>query len=636
MTSERVPTVDHGALALGRRLGQGGQGTVHEVTNKKINETDGGGWEVAYKEYNAAVLPHLDAAALAASVALPGELSAAEGRWLCEKTAWPAALVERQGSASGFLMRTVPDRFRFTLQSLGGTTPGARRPANLEYLLNDDAYVAGIGLSVSERDRLLLLTDLAATLTRLHRIGITVGDLSPKNLLFTTGTPPECFLIDCDAMRLRGTGVLPQAETPDWQIPDGEEKATRASDVYKLALLAIRLFARDQTSRDPAALASVSPELSDLARAGLDPDPARRPLPAQWAATTASTAPAAAPAANGGKGASAPPRRRAGAPGPPGTPPGPPGGGPNWSAAKALVAAAAVILVIIVGVVGGHSGGGSGQASESSTQPSVSQDDGGGTSPYDDSSGGSGSTSLDPTPSDSPSESASPTPDPVGDAEVGSCFDDRGTGNHSDLTPTSCTSGAFKVVQINSATTDLNSCDGVTDSDRSVSSAEHDRVLCLSYLSPGGTAYHARSGDCVYGTSPSSSWSEVSCQTGNFKVLAAYRGTSDSAKCNSLTHYNQWLHIPAGGYSGLDMMLCLSMNYPDDAGYATQRECLLKSGDGPKARFTNVGSCASSNVYVTGRTSTYNDAGFCNQDGWTTWENPDYPRLGYTVCWRPR
>lgn len=318
MTSERVPTVDHGALTLGRRLGQGGQGAVHEVTDRRINEADDGGWEVAYKEYNAAVLPQLDAAALAASVALPGELSAAEGRWLCEKTAWPAALVERQGSVSGFLMRRVPDRFLFTLQSLGGTTPGAPRLANLEYLLNSDDYVARIGLSVSERDRLLLLTDLAATLTRLHRIGITVGDLSPKNLLFTTGTPPECFLIDCDAMRLRGTGVLPQAETPDWQIPDGEEKATRASDVYKLALLAVRLFARDQTSRDPAALASVSPELSDLARAGLDPDPARRPSPAQWAeqlaaaATTASTAPAVATPANGGNGTPTPPRQRAG------------------------------------------------------------------------------------------------------------------------------------------------------------------------------------------------------------------------------------------------------------------------------------------------------------------------------------
>ncbi|MEU5157832.1 hypothetical protein AB0I03_26445, partial [Glycomyces sp. NPDC021274] len=203
------------------------------MPHKKINETaDDGGWDVVYKEYATTVLPGLDPAALTAQVGLLRELSAAEGRWLCGKTAWPAALVERDGRACGFLMRAVPDRFRFTFKSLAGTSAGTRRLANLEYLLNDDNYVAGIGLTISDHDRLLVLADLAATLTRLHRLGITIGDLSPKNLLFTTTPQPECFLIDCDAMRLRGTTVLPQAETPDWQIPPGEEKATRASDIY--------------------------------------------------------------------------------------------------------------------------------------------------------------------------------------------------------------------------------------------------------------------------------------------------------------------------------------------------------------------------------------------------------------------
>ncbi|MGW8332823.1 hypothetical protein ACWGLE_33585, partial [Streptomyces sp. NPDC055897] len=300
MTPARIPPVEYGTLTLRGQLGQGGQGTVHQVANKKINEADNGGWDVVYKEYSAAVLPQLDTAALEAAVALIGEPGFADGKWLCEKTAWPAAVVQRQGHACGFLMRAVPDRFHFTLRSLNGSTPGTRRLANLEFLLNVDSYVARIGLVISERERLFLLADLATTLDRLHRIGITVGDLSPKNLLFTTAPRPECFLIDCDAARLRGASVLPQAETPDWQLPAGEEKATRPGDVYKFTLLAIRLFARDQTATDPTALAGVGSALADLARAGLDPDPARRPTPAQWAerlaatARTASTAPAAA------------------------------------------------------------------------------------------------------------------------------------------------------------------------------------------------------------------------------------------------------------------------------------------------------------------------------------------------------
>jgi serine/threonine protein kinase len=281
--------VDAATLALGHQLGQGGQGSVHQVLNKRINESAAdGGWEVVYKEYSPSVLPQLDAAALDAAAALPGRLSSAEGRWLCEKTAWPAAVVQRQGQACGFLMRSVPDRFHFTLQTLTSANTSTRRLATMEYLLNDDAYITGIGLAVSDRHRLLLLADLAGTLERLHRIGINVGDLSPKNLLFSLAPEPACFLIDCDATRLHGATVLPQAETPDWQVPTGEELATRASDVYKLALLAVRIFAHDQTATDPAALATISPALGDLARTSLDPDPAQRPTLGVWAEQVAS------------------------------------------------------------------------------------------------------------------------------------------------------------------------------------------------------------------------------------------------------------------------------------------------------------------------------------------------------------
>ncbi|MGW3073658.1 MULTISPECIES: hypothetical protein [unclassified Kitasatospora] len=297
MTDDRsVRTVDHDDLVLVRRLGQGGQGTVHEVADRAD------GHAVAYKEYRPETLPGLDADALAAMVALLAELDPAEARWLLDRAAWPTALVRQRGRTCGFLMGAAPERFHFDLQALGGATAPTRRPATLEFLLNDDDYVARVGLTVSDRDRLRLLADLATTLSRLHGLGIAVGDLSPKNLLFATGADggrPACFLIDCDAVRLRGATVLPQVETPDWQLPHGEERGTAAGDAHKLALLAVRLFARDQSAVDPAALTALSPALGELARAGLDPDPARRPAPALWAehltaaAATASTTPAA-------------------------------------------------------------------------------------------------------------------------------------------------------------------------------------------------------------------------------------------------------------------------------------------------------------------------------------------------------
>jgi len=88
--------------------------------------------------------------------------------------------------------------------------------------------------------------------------------------------------------------------------------------------------------------------------------------------------------------------------------------------------------------------------------------------------------------------------------------------------------------------------------------------------------------------------------------------------------------MPVAQDPGLDVLLCLSMNYPDDAGYATVNECLLKSGN----TFTNIGSCTGSNVVVTGRTSTPDDPAFCGSDGSTYWRPGDYPSFGYTVCWR--
>ncbi|WP_433258410.1 hypothetical protein ACQPYK_23420 [Streptosporangium sp. CA-135522] len=267
---------DRARLALGRPLGHDGQGMVHEELNGKIN----GQWDVAYKEFDPEVLSHLDLAVLTAMTQLIGRLSPSDAAWLVEKTTWPAELVETNGAVTGFLMRTVPQRFFFDVRTPSGTV---RQLATMDLLFDQE--------SVTDRDRLLILADLADTLARLHAMGIVVGELSPKNVLFTTGPQPECFLIGCDAMRLGGAQALPPVETPPgWQVPAGEQQGTPQSDAYKFALLAIRVFARDPSSTDVSRLAAISPGLTDFAMAALRQPSFNRPLPPQWAVRLRETA----------------------------------------------------------------------------------------------------------------------------------------------------------------------------------------------------------------------------------------------------------------------------------------------------------------------------------------------------------
>ena len=286
-----MTAVDYHALALGPSLGQGARGTAFAVYNAKVHQQ----FDAVYKEYRPDVLPEVDFAALEAMTALVPGLLGDEGRWLCERTAWPAGLVERDGQHTGYLMRVVPAPFRVDeQQSRAGAATATSFPAiptpqgsgirlaTFEYLLADSAAPSGGGPQLGAHDRLLLLADLAVTLDRLHRLGIAVGNLSPRNLLFATHPAPHCFLIGCDTMRLDGRSALPQTEADEWRIPAGEEAATAQSDAYKFGLIAIRMFARDRNSVDTYALAAMDPALGTLASAGIGPDPAGRPAPGEW------------------------------------------------------------------------------------------------------------------------------------------------------------------------------------------------------------------------------------------------------------------------------------------------------------------------------------------------------------------
>lgn len=236
-----------------------------------------------------------------------------------------------------------------------------------------------------------------------------------------------------------------------------------------------------------------------------------------------------------------------------------------------------------------------------------------------------------------PSETpASPTPtvDAVESAGVGDCFRNTGSDKAPEMASADCGTGAFEVVRVLRGTTDPSGCDRVRGDIWNLSYSSYRMVLCLGYHYGASTAYEARQNDCVYGSSGKATWNRVSCGTGVFTVLARYTGTTDASKCKPWRGYDWAEYFNVPGHRVLDVLLCLSINYPDAIGHATVDNCLYAGGSANHLVFQHVSSCSQANVVVTGRTSTYNARSFCGNDGWATWRPDGYPSLAYTACFR--
>lgn len=352
------------SLGTFSELGSGGQGTVYKLFDKApgLQTLPYPNLVYVYKEYNQLARAALDPDVLDEMARYAAELTSDSER-LGDRLAWPLATVERDGAVSGFLMRRVSPKFEVQLQLPRGVK---QTLAEAQFLLNDRQYLADRRLPVHDRWRLQFLRDTAATLARLHRIGVTVGDLSPKNLLASFTTEPCCFFLDCDAMRIAGRSVLGQVETTGWEIPNGEEKATIASDAYKLALLAIRLFAGDQDSKDATALSAVDLPLGQLACRGISTNPLIRPTPITWFLELNSAIPRATTALpweriSNNAGGPTVPRRPATLPAPKSAPatapqpsrsrPAPPSSAPNYRGKIFGIALAIVSLLFVINVL---------------------------------------------------------------------------------------------------------------------------------------------------------------------------------------------------------------------------------------------------------------------------------------------
>ncbi|MBA9002501.1 MULTISPECIES: hypothetical protein [Thermomonospora] len=212
-------------LRVGAKLGQGGQGAVHELQGLQSG--------YVYKEYLAA---NVNGDALTRLVNVPRTMAAHERDLLLGQSAWPLARVVDGAKVRGFVMRKVPPGF---------WGRRANKPAlrELQYLLYEPKKLWGDIVPLDAPGRLEVARKAAELFFLLHSRHLVVGDVSMRNLLWSP-PPVSIYLLDCDAIRVVGERpVMPQPQTPDWndphQPPTGPELDT---DRYKLALLVARVL----------------------------------------------------------------------------------------------------------------------------------------------------------------------------------------------------------------------------------------------------------------------------------------------------------------------------------------------------------------------------------------------------------
>jgi hypothetical protein len=281
-------------LGVLTKIESGQTGVVYRAPNVRINVAP----LVVFKEYRTDFKRQVNFDQLRKMVGVLESLSKLDGERLLDCTAWPLANVYDGNGPCGFLMPEVPSEFFIDLNVPSGKK--RRALSQVQLLFNSESFLARRGIVICDRDRFELLANAAQTLEFLHQRKVSVGDLSPNNLLFSLQPRRRCYFIDADAMAVDGRSVLPQLETDDWMVRSvsAEPLGTMESDRFKLALFAIRLFALSQDSSNVRSMpVSVPNEIRHLAERGVSIDPRIRPRAVEWiepsirAAKSASTDP---------------------------------------------------------------------------------------------------------------------------------------------------------------------------------------------------------------------------------------------------------------------------------------------------------------------------------------------------------
>ncbi|WP_328645143.1 hypothetical protein OHS58_33495 [Amycolatopsis sp. NBC_00348] len=260
-------------------LGAGGQAKVYRVTGLTLADVPG---PLVYKEYREG---HAPPHGLHTLVNRRLRLDAATRARLDGLTAWPVRVVEQDGNVAGVLMRLIPESFFHQRVLPSGTTSSTL--CEIQHLFVEPRRTARLGMPTpSTAERMLIIRDFASAVHLLHRHNLVIGDLNSKNAVFRLEARPAIMLVDCDAIRIKGSvAVVRQLNAPDWEPPEGSS-LSQATDLYKLGLFVLRcLSPGDQASvsRDPRRADSLlDDEGRRLLRAALGAAPGARPVARDW------------------------------------------------------------------------------------------------------------------------------------------------------------------------------------------------------------------------------------------------------------------------------------------------------------------------------------------------------------------
>lgn len=248
-----VNSTELSALGSLTQLGDGGEGVVYRASKVPGQ---------VYKEYKPAVAHEVNPRGLEATIGILGQLPESGRSFVSERSAWPHTLVRKNGSVTGFLMQEIPAEFSCQHGMVG-------RPRTVlndwnKLVTRDDwmdkpnieSTVPRLNVNSKQDEKAILglLLDLASFFSHLHEKDVVVGDVSGRNILWTTTPRPTVFLIDCDGFRVQGDrAVTSSKQSPDWFDPHLAGDTTLDSDRFKLATAIYRAYFSDAfgTPADP-------------------------------------------------------------------------------------------------------------------------------------------------------------------------------------------------------------------------------------------------------------------------------------------------------------------------------------------------------------------------------------------------
>lgn len=271
-------------LSAKELLGQGGFGKVWRLHKPPIPG------RVVYKEFTGEIPQHTSV--LRRMVAHLAGLSGSGRRHLLAVSSWPLAVIVSDDRILGYILEEIKADFYSPVPLLDQTRTV---PNEIQHLLGSATYERRrFGLVTRTEQRLVLLSSAASNIAFLHAMGVVVGDLSPRNLLFSRDRG-RTYFTDTDGFVFRGSGFHGvNVETPEWsirQLLGRDEPASPATDSYKFALLVLRLINRNSRASSPQHLALPfrDERLEELLRRSLSFDPEVRPTISSWREALSST-----------------------------------------------------------------------------------------------------------------------------------------------------------------------------------------------------------------------------------------------------------------------------------------------------------------------------------------------------------